>query len=154
MDDVVFIFLPRDPIGSNAATRGTSERCTHAAQQWSNMSWINQMTIHAHSRSNMRKETFPSLDNMQNNRSPPQGVFQRSSVVNWYGQSCKTSGPNRYDYGWIARRRRLPKAAIARKYFHGHPLVGDEKLRQMPTHMRNLHPATWLPQSVSKQCSW
>jgi hypothetical protein len=34
---------------------------------------------------------------------------------------------------------KLPNAAIAWKYVHGQLLVGDEKLRQMPTHMRNLH---------------
>jgi hypothetical protein len=33
----------------------------------------------------------------------------------------------------------LLKAVIAQKYVHGQPLVGDEKLRQMPTHLRNLH---------------
>jgi hypothetical protein len=33
----------------------------------------------------------------------------------------------------------LPKAAISLKYVHGQPLVGDEKLRQMPTNMRKLH---------------
>jgi hypothetical protein len=33
----------------------------------------------------------------------------------------------------------LPKAIVAWKYVHGQPLVSDEKLRQLPTHMRNLH---------------
>jgi hypothetical protein len=44
----------------------------------------------------------------------------------------------------------LPKAAIARKYIHGQPLVGDEKLNQMPTHMRNLH-AWYLTASKREQ---
>jgi hypothetical protein len=33
----------------------------------------------------------------------------------------------------------LPKAVIVPKYVHGQPLVSDKKLRQPPTHMRNLH---------------
>jgi hypothetical protein len=33
----------------------------------------------------------------------------------------------------------LPKAAVARKYVHGQPLVSNKKLCQLPTHMRNLH---------------
>jgi hypothetical protein len=33
----------------------------------------------------------------------------------------------------------LPKAAIARKYVYGQPLVDDEKLHQMPTMLRNFH---------------
>jgi hypothetical protein len=33
----------------------------------------------------------------------------------------------------------LPKAAIARKYVYGQPLVDDEKLRQMPRNLRNFH---------------
>jgi hypothetical protein len=45
------------------------------------------MTINAHSRSNMRKETFPSSDSRQNNRSPlqvfsevPQGLDMDEAV--------------------------------------------------------------------------
>jgi hypothetical protein len=44
----------------------------------------------------------------------------------------------------------LPKAAIAQKYIHGQPLVSDEKLNQMPTHMRNLH-AWYLTASKREQ---
>jgi hypothetical protein len=33
----------------------------------------------------------------------------------------------------------LPKAVVVQKYVHGQPLVSNEKLRQLPTHMRNLH---------------
>jgi hypothetical protein len=44
----------------------------------------------------------------------------------------------------------LPKAAIAQKYVHGQPLVDDEKLRQMPTNMRNFH-AWYLRASKSEQ---
>jgi hypothetical protein len=32
----------------------------------------------------------------------------------------------------------LPKAVVVPKYVHGQPLVSDEKLHQLPTHMRNL----------------
>jgi hypothetical protein len=33
----------------------------------------------------------------------------------------------------------LPKDVIAWKYVHGQPLVGYKKLRQMPTHLWNIH---------------
>jgi hypothetical protein len=33
----------------------------------------------------------------------------------------------------------LPKAVVARRYVRGEPLVSDEKYRQLPTHLRNLH---------------
>jgi hypothetical protein len=44
----------------------------------------------------------------------------------------------------------LPKAVVVGKYVHGKPLVSDKKLRQLPTHMQNLH-AWYLLSSKREQ---
>jgi hypothetical protein len=82
---------------------------------------------------------FPSSDNGQNNRPPAPGVFRRSSPGSRHERSRESSGPNVYLYGRVARRRKITKAPIEQKYVYGQPLVDDEKLRQMPTNLRNFH---------------
>jgi hypothetical protein len=98
----------------------------------------------------MRKETFPSSDSRQNNRSPlkvfseevPQGLNMDEAMKLAAAMSMTTAD--------LLSGAELPKAAIARKYVHGKPLVDEEKLRQMPTNMRNLH-AWYLVASKREQ---
>jgi hypothetical protein len=99
---------------------------------------MRQITIHAHSRSNMRKETFPSLDSRQNNRSPlqvssevPQGLDMDEAV--------RLAAQMNIVVAEVLGGAELPKAPIARKYVYGQPLVDDEKLREMPTMLQKFH---------------
>jgi hypothetical protein len=86
----------------------------------------------------MRKETFPTSDSRQNNRSPlqlasevPQGLDMDEDV--------RLAAQMNITVAELLGGAELPKAPIARKYVYGQPLVDDEKLREMPTMLRKFH---------------
>jgi hypothetical protein len=99
----------------------------------------------------MRKETFPSSDNKQNNRSPLKVFSEEVPQGLDMDEAAKLAAQMSVTTAQLLSGAELPKAAIAQKYICGQPLVDDEKFRQMPINMRNLH--AWYPIASKREQS-
>jgi hypothetical protein len=111
---------------------------------------MRQMTIHAHSRSNLRKEAFPNSDSKRNNRFPLKVFSEEVPQGLDMDEAAKVAAQMGMTTAELLGGAELPKAAIAWKYVHGQPLVDDEKLRKMPTNLQNFH-AWYLSASKREQ---
>jgi hypothetical protein len=76
------------------------------------------MTIHAHSRSNMRKETFLSSDSRRNNRSPLQ-VFSKVPQGLDMDEAVRLAAQMNITVAELLGGAELPKAPLARQYVYG-----------------------------------
>jgi hypothetical protein len=77
----------------------------------------------------MRKETFPILDNMQNNQSFPLKVFSEDvpQQVNME-ESTKLATQMGLTIADLLGGAELPKTVLARKYVHRQHFISDETL--------------------------
>jgi hypothetical protein len=86
----------------------------------------------------MRKETFPSLDSRQNNRSPLQVSSEVPPGLDM-DEAVRLVAQMNITVAELIGGVELPKAPISRKYVYGQLLVDDEKLREMPTMLWKFH---------------
>jgi hypothetical protein len=86
------------------------------------------------------KRDVPQLGQQAKQSIPPLKVFSKEVPHGLdMDKTVKLAAQMGMTMAQLLSGAELPKAAIAWNYFHGQPLVDDEKLHQMPTHMRNLH---------------
>jgi hypothetical protein len=87
-----------------------------------------------------QKRDVPQLRQQAKQSIPPLKVFSKEVPQGLdMDEDAKLAAQMGMTMAQLLSGAELPKAAIAWKYVHGQPLVDNENLHQMPTHMRNLH---------------